>query len=144
MIPGVKYAKKITIFYGWNVNGGVTIESFSLFWDPISYHEKVLISFIKEHRGPTFRPHCYVIDDVTSMKNTFSDIIWYNLGPYFHAWGKLEDVFNIPVFSACPHWSHRTCVVAFWQRFFHHHPHPQLPPPAMSRLPGVMICYKFM
>ena len=38
-----------------------------------------VISFIKEYRGPTFRPPCDVIGDVIIMKNTFYGIIWDNL-----------------------------------------------------------------
>ena len=36
----------------------------------------VLISFIKEYRGPILRPPCDVIDDVITMKKTFLGIIW--------------------------------------------------------------------
>ena len=32
---------------------------------------KNVISFIKEYRGPTLRPHCDVIDDVIIMKILF-------------------------------------------------------------------------
>ena len=40
---------------------------------------KNVISFIKEYRGPTFRPPCDVIGDVIIMKNTFFCIIWDDL-----------------------------------------------------------------
>ena len=33
--------------------------------------KNVVISFIKEYRGPSLRPPCDVIDDVIVMKNTF-------------------------------------------------------------------------
>ena len=33
--------------------------------------KNVVIQFIKEYRGPTFRPPCDVIGDVIIMKNTF-------------------------------------------------------------------------
>ena len=33
--------------------------------------KNVVISFIKEYRGPTLRPPCDIIDDVIIMKNTF-------------------------------------------------------------------------
>ena len=41
--------------------------------------KNVVISFIKEYRGPIFRPPCDVIDDVFIMKNTFYGIIWDHL-----------------------------------------------------------------
>ena len=41
--------------------------------------KNVVISFIKEYRGPTFRSPCDVIDDVIIMKNTFYGIIWDDL-----------------------------------------------------------------
>ena len=41
--------------------------------------KNVVISFIKEYRGPTFRPPYDVIDDVSIMKNTFYGIIWDDL-----------------------------------------------------------------
>ena len=40
---------------------------------------KSVILFIKEYRGPPFRPSCDVIDDVIIMKNTFSGITWADL-----------------------------------------------------------------
>ena len=53
--------------------------------------KNVVISFIKEYRGPNLRPHCDVIDDVIIMKMLF----WHNLGRSFHIWGQIEAVFNI-------------------------------------------------
>ena len=41
--------------------------------------KNVVISFIKEYRGPNWRPPCDVIDDVIIMKNTLFDIIWDDL-----------------------------------------------------------------
>ena len=41
--------------------------------------ENVVISFIKEYRGPTLRPLCDVIDDAIIMKTTFFGIIWDDL-----------------------------------------------------------------
>ena len=41
--------------------------------------KNVLISLAKEHRGPICRPPCDVIDDVITMENTFSGIIWDDL-----------------------------------------------------------------
>ena len=41
--------------------------------------KNIVISFIKEYRGPNSRPPCDVIDDVIIMKNTFFDIIWDDL-----------------------------------------------------------------
>ena len=38
--------------------------------------KNVLILFIKEYGGPIWRPPYDVIDDVITMKNTFSCIIW--------------------------------------------------------------------
>ena len=40
---------------------------------------KNVISFLKEYRGPTFRPPCDVIGDVIIIKNTFYGIIWDDL-----------------------------------------------------------------
>ena len=60
--------------------------------------KNVIISFIKEYRGPTLRPPCDVIDDVIIMKILFLD----NLGRYFHIWGQIEAVFNISKFSKWP------------------------------------------
>ena len=40
---------------------------------------KNVISFIKEYRGPNWRPPCDVIDDVMIMKNSFGHIIWDDL-----------------------------------------------------------------
>ena len=40
--------------------------------------KNVVISFIKEYRGPALMPPCDVIDDVI-MKNIFFGIIWDNL-----------------------------------------------------------------
>ena len=51
----------------------------------------VVISFIKEYRGPNWRPSCDVIDDVIIMKNIF----WHNLGRSFLIWGQIKAVFNI-------------------------------------------------
>ena len=42
--------------------------------------KNVVISFIKEYRGPTLRPPCDVIDDVIIMKILF----WHTLGGSFH------------------------------------------------------------
>ena len=38
--------------------------------------KNVVISYIKEYRGPTLRPSCDVIDDVIIMKILFFGIIW--------------------------------------------------------------------
>ena len=53
--------------------------------------KNVVISYIKEYRGPTLRPPCDVIDEVVIMKILF----WDNLGRYFYIWGQIEAVFNI-------------------------------------------------
>ena len=42
--------------------------------------KKVVISYIKEYRGPTLRPPCDVIDDVIIMKIR----ALHNLGRSFH------------------------------------------------------------
>ena len=60
--------------------------------------KNVIISFIKEYRGPTLRPPCDVIDDVIILKILF----WHNLGRSYHIWGQLEAVFNISKFSKWP------------------------------------------
>ena len=60
--------------------------------------KNVVISFIKEYRGPTLRPPCDVIDDVIIMKVLF----WHNLGRSFHIWGQIEAVLNIQNFSKWP------------------------------------------
>ena len=41
--------------------------------------KNVVISYIKEYRGPTLRPSCDVIDDVIIMKIPFFGIIWDNI-----------------------------------------------------------------
>ena len=38
--------------------------------------KNVVISYIKEHRGPTLSPPCDVIDDVIIMKILFFGICW--------------------------------------------------------------------
>ena len=53
--------------------------------------KNVVISFIKEYRGPTLRPPCEVTDDVIIMKILF----WQNLGRSFHIWGQIEAALNI-------------------------------------------------
>ena len=60
--------------------------------------KNVVISFIKEYRGPTLRPPCDVIDDVIIMKILF----WQNLGRSFHIWGQIEAVLNISKSSKWP------------------------------------------
>ena len=60
--------------------------------------KNVIISFIKEYRGPTLRPACDVIDDVITMKNFFG----HNLGRSYNIWGQIEAVFNISKFSKWP------------------------------------------
>ena len=40
---------------------------------------KIVISFIKEYRGPILRPPCDVIDDVIIVKNSFMGKIWDEL-----------------------------------------------------------------
>ena len=60
--------------------------------------KNVVISFIKECRGPTLRPPCDVIDDVIIMKILF----WHNLGRSFQIWGQIKAVFNISKFSKWP------------------------------------------
>ena len=41
--------------------------------------KNVVISYIKEYRGPTLRPPCDAIDDVIIMKILFFGIIWDDL-----------------------------------------------------------------
>ena len=53
--------------------------------------KNVVISFMKEYRGPTLRPPCDVIDDVIIIKILF----WHNSGRSFHIWVQIEAVFNI-------------------------------------------------
>ena len=60
--------------------------------------KNVVISYIKEYRGPTLRPPCDVIDDVIIMKILF----WHNLGRPLHIWGQIEAVFDISKFSKWP------------------------------------------
>ena len=60
--------------------------------------KNVVISYIKEYRGPTLRPPCDVIDHVIIMKILFL----HNLGRSFHIWGQIEAVFNISKFSKWP------------------------------------------
>ena len=65
--------------------------------------KNVVISFIKEYRGPTLRPPCDVIDDVIIMKILFM----HNLGRSFHIWGQIEAVFSISKYSKWPPFSAR-------------------------------------
>ena len=60
--------------------------------------KNVIISFIKENRGPTLRPPCDVINDVIVMKILF----WHNLERSFQIWGQIEAMFNISKFSKWP------------------------------------------
>ena len=60
--------------------------------------KNVVISYIKEYRGPTLRPPCDVIDDVIIMKYFFL----HNLGRSLHIWGQIEAVFNIFKYSKWP------------------------------------------
>ena len=53
--------------------------------------KNVVISYIKEYRGPTLRPPCDAIDDVIIMKILFL----HNLGRSYLIWGQIEAVFNI-------------------------------------------------
>ena len=53
--------------------------------------KNVVISFIKEYRGPTLRPPCNAIDDVIIMKILFL----HNWRRSFHIWGQIEAVLNI-------------------------------------------------
>ena len=57
--------------------------------------KNVVISFIKEYKGPTLRPPCDVIDDVIVMEILF----WHDSGRSFHIWGQIEAVFNISNFQ---------------------------------------------
>ena len=68
----------------YQYNHNLMTNIYSKFNDDIFVHflvimKNVLISFIKEYRGPTLRPQCDIIDDVITMKNIFSDIIWNDL-----------------------------------------------------------------
>ena len=69
--------------------------------------KNVVISFIKEYRGPTLRPPCGAIDDVIIMKNAF---FLHNSGRFFHIWGEIEAVFNISKLKKWP---------PFWARDKH-------------------------
>ena len=55
----------------------------------VFYH--VLISFVKEYRGPTLSPPCDVINDAITMKLLFGD----NLERSFQIWRLFEAVYNI-------------------------------------------------
>ena len=48
--------------------------------------KNVVISYIKEYRGPTLRPPYDVIDDVIIIKILF---IWHHLGRSFPIWGQI-------------------------------------------------------
>ena len=71
--------------YSNNCSHNLMIHMHSKFNDDICARclvimKNVIISFIKEYRGPTLRPPCDVIDDVIIMKILFL----HNLGRYFH------------------------------------------------------------
>ena len=61
--------------------------------------KNVIISFIKEYRGPTLKLPCDVIDDVIIMKILF----WHILRRSFHIWGQIEAVLNIQNFQIGRH-----------------------------------------
>ena len=72
--------------YSYNCSYNLMIHMHRKFSDDIFARclvimKNVVISFIKEYRGPTLRPPCDVIDDVIIMKILF---FWHNLGRYFH------------------------------------------------------------
>ena len=54
--------------------------------------KNVVISYIKEYRGPTLRPPCDVIDKVIIMKILF--LAQFGM-IYFYIWGQIEAVFSI-------------------------------------------------
>ena len=85
--------------YSYNCSHNLMIHMHRKFNDDIFARclvimKNVVISYIKEYRGPTLRPPCDVIDDVIIMKIFF----WHNLGRSFHIWGQIEAVFNISKF----------------------------------------------
>ena len=73
--------------------------------------KNVIISFIKEYRGPTFRPLCDVIGHHHEKY-----FLWHNLGWSFHIWGQIEAVLNISKFSKWPPFSGRRKL--FYRMFY--------------------------
>ena len=85
--------------YSYNCSHNLMIHMHRKFNDDIFARclvimKNVIISFIKEYRGPTLRPPC----DVIIMKILFG----HNLGRSFHIWGQMEAVFNISKYSKWP------------------------------------------
>ena len=67
--------------YSYNRSHNLMIHMHRKFYDDIFARclvimRNVVISYIKEYRGPTLRPPCDVIDDVIIMKILFFGIIW--------------------------------------------------------------------
>ena len=71
------YIYKIVVIISWYIYRG-SLMMISLLCC-IVIMKNVVISFIKEYRGPTLRPPCDVIDDVIIMKILF----WHNFGTIF-------------------------------------------------------------
>ena len=89
--------------YSYNCSHNLMIHMHRKFNDDIFarclvFMKNVIISFIKEYRGPTLRSPCDVINDVNIMKILF----WHNLGRSVHIWGQIEAVFNISQFLKWP------------------------------------------
>ena len=66
--------------------------------------KNVVISFIKEYRGPILRRPCDVINDAIILKISF----WHNLGRSFHMWGQIEAVLIFQNFQNGRHFEHAT------------------------------------
>ena len=60
--------------------------------------KNIVISSIKEYRGPTFRPPCDVIGDVIIMKKAFYGIIWDDLA---NAGDNQRNLFAISILCHC-------------------------------------------
>ena len=90
------YIYTIVVIIPWYIfTGSLMMISLLVF---LVIMKNVVISFIKEYRGPTLRPPCDVIDDVIIMKILF----WHKLGRSLYIWGQIEAVFNISKFSKWP------------------------------------------
>ena len=76
--------------------------------------KNVVISFIKESEGPTFRPPCDVIGDVIIMNNAFYGILWDDL---FISEAKFKLFLIFEIFSKwSPFWARDNLFYRKWNR----------------------------
>ena len=106
------------VFFKFGHNPMIHMDNKSKFNDDIFVRllvimKNVLISLAKEHRGPICRPPCDVIDDVITMENTFSGIIWDDL---FRSGVKLKLYLKFQHFQNCHHFELATNL--FYRKWY--------------------------